>query len=342
MINFRIAFLPQLVTERQIKMAVTRNNLLNNTPIRDQYIRGVKLLKNDFLRSNWPNTYDIFVIWHFYSMMTHTPPDTNDGRNAAHSGPAFLPWHRWMLILLENHLQRVLNDSNFGLPYWNWAIDGDLPLSQQPLSPLWSNDCMGGSGSPVNNGPFAVGSWQVNIEGSLDQNGNPVVVSTNRGLQRELGMDPLGPRLPTTSQIKTIVDANGTDVIFDTFPWNQSSSGFRNSLEGWPNGPSAHNRIHVWIGGDMAPATSPNDPAFYLNHCNVDRIWAGWQQIHNNPSYLPAANESSSLMYHRLDDLLYAITIDPLFDPIYQGNVTPANLIDTSSIYAYDTINDLS
>ncbi len=145
--------------------------------------------------------------------MTHTPPDTNDGRNAAHSGPAFLPWHRWMLILLENHLQRVLNDSNFGLPYWNWAIDGDLPQSQQPLSPLWSNDCMGGSGSPVNNGPFAVGSWQVNIEGALDQNGNPVVVSTNRGLQRELGMDPLGPRLPTTSQIKTIVDANGTDVI---------------------------------------------------------------------------------------------------------------------------------
>ena len=26
----------------------------------------------------------------------------------------------------------------------------------------------------------------------------------------------------------------------------------------------------------MAPATSPNDPVFYLNHCNVDRIWEAW------------------------------------------------------------------
>ncbi len=54
------------------------------------------------------------------------------------------------------------------------------------------------------------------------------------------------------------------------------------------------------------------------------------------------ANESSSLMYHRINDLLYAITTDPLFDPIYQGNVILADLLDTSSIYVYDTFNDLS
>ena len=24
----------------------------------------------------------------------------------------------------------------------------------------------------------------------------------------------------------------------------------------------------------------PNDPVFYLNHCNVDRIWEGWMQKH--------------------------------------------------------------
>ena len=32
-------------------------------------------------------------------MMTPTPPGT--GRNAAHQGPVFLPWHRLMLMLLE-------------------------------------------------------------------------------------------------------------------------------------------------------------------------------------------------------------------------------------------------
>ena len=43
-------------------MTVTRHNILNNSMVRDQYIEGVKLLKNDFLRNDWPNTYDIFVI----------------------------------------------------------------------------------------------------------------------------------------------------------------------------------------------------------------------------------------------------------------------------------------
>ena len=66
-----------------------------------------------------------------------------------HYGPLFLPWHRWMLILLEKHLQRVPGDPNFGLPYWDWSVDGELPPSQQPLAPIWSNDYLGGSGSPV-------------------------------------------------------------------------------------------------------------------------------------------------------------------------------------------------
>ena len=38
---------------------------------------------------------------------------------------------------------------------------------------------------------------------------------------------------------------------------------------------------HTWTGGTMAERTSPLDPLFYLHHCNLDRLWAIWQQ--NNP-----------------------------------------------------------
>jgi len=111
-------------------MTVTRHNILNDNNSRDNFIRGVKLLKNDYLTPNWPSTYDIFVIWHYLAMMESTPSNQPANRriprNAAHSGPAFLPWHRWFLILLERHLQRVLGDDTFGLPYWNWAEDGEL------------------------------------------------------------------------------------------------------------------------------------------------------------------------------------------------------------------------
>jgi tyrosinase len=60
-----------------------------------------------------------------------TPPGQGD-RNAAHRGPVFLPWHRFMLILLELQLQRVLSDPDFGLPYWDWAADGELPRAVSP------------------------------------------------------------------------------------------------------------------------------------------------------------------------------------------------------------------
>jgi len=40
--------------------------------------------------------------------------------------------------------------------------------------------------------------------------------------------------------------------------------------------PCVHNRVHVWVGGDMLPSSSPTDPVFYMNHCNIDRIWEAW------------------------------------------------------------------
>jgi tyrosinase len=321
-------------------MAVIRNNILTNAGTRDKYIQGVKSLKNDFLRQDWPNTYDIFVIWHYNAMMTLTPPNSTSGRNAAHSGPSFLPWHRWMLILLEYHLQRVLNDPNFGLPYWDWGADGELPPDQQLIAQIWADNCMGGSGSPITNGPFAAGSWQVNIEqGFAPGSITPILVSTNRGLQRSLGSDV--NILPTRADVLATVHRNEPNIIYDASPWDRNSSGFRNELEGWPNGPIMHNRIHVWVGGDMAPATSPNDPVFYLNHCNVDRIWSGWQKIHNSPPYVPDASATTTLRGHRLNDRLFRITSSDLFDPIYKGKVSPADLLDVSAQYSYETFDDL-
>lgn len=321
-------------------MAVIRRNIVSNSSVRDKYIEGVKLLKNDFLHSDWPNTYDVFIIWHFHSMMTQTPPSSGSGRNAAHRGPAFLPWHRWLLILLEHHLQRVLNDTNFGLPYWNWAADGELTASQQRNAAIWANNCMGGSGSPVITGPFRSGQWQVNIEqGFAPGSINPTLVSVRRPLRRALGSG--SSRLPTKIEVRKAVRTGSPKVIYDSPPWDINSTGFRNELEGWPNGPTNHNKVHVWVGGDMGPATSPNDPVFYLNHCNVDRIWAGWQQLFQNPKYVPNSSASATLRRHRLNDLLFPVTEDTMFDPIYHGRVRPSNLLNISSRYTYDTFADL-
>jgi len=71
--------------------------------------------------------YDLLVLWHVAAMAI---PDINARQNAAHGGPIFLPWHRYYMIQLEQWLQIVIDDSDFGLPYWDWAADGDLPRDQ--------------------------------------------------------------------------------------------------------------------------------------------------------------------------------------------------------------------
>src|SRR5437667_2107405 len=226
-----------------------RSNILTNATARDKYIQGVKLLKNEFPGpttidlgiagpSQKVSTYDLFVVWHNVAMMTFTPPSQVD-RNAAHKGPVFLPWHRFMLLQLEMNLQRVLgNDSTFGLPYWDWATDGELPPASQKKSAIWAVNCMGGNGSPVTTGPFAFNasnpnSWRVRVTASV----NGQLVQVNRGLRRQLGASVQGlpnpNRLPRKAHTTTVL----TQRPYDADPWGTTSSGFRNLVEGWQSNP---------------------------------------------------------------------------------------------------------
>jgi tyrosinase len=188
-------------------VAVIRRNILTNSNARDNFIRGVKLLKQESSghttadlgipgAAKSVSTYDLFVVWHHKAMMTLTPPGNIDQRNAAHMGPIFCPWHRVMLMLLEQNLQRVLNDTTFGLPYWDWAKDGDRPAAEQKTSDIWDANCLGGEGNPIITGPFAFSatdpaSWRVQVTGNVSGN----LVSVNRGLRRKFAA-PSDPETP--------------------------------------------------------------------------------------------------------------------------------------------------
>lgn len=311
-------------------MAVIRRNIVTDHAARDAFVAGVLALKSEFLGTTTTDlgmpgpaqpvsTYDLFIAWHHLAMGRMTPPTQSD-RNAAHSGPVFLPWHRLMLLLLELQLQRVLNDTTVGLPYWDWAADGDLPGGQQPLAPLWQPDGIGGTGTPVTDGPFRPSEFRVRIASDITGRLRP----TDRGLDRELGTDPAAPTLPTTATQTTTL----RETRYDRPPWNRGSTGFRNRVEGWaPFG--MHNKVHVWVGGDMGPASSPNDPVFYLNHCNEDRLWEAWM-TRRGRTYLPAQTESADLAMHRINDPMYSILIN---QPI-----TPAQMLDVTTFYTYDQL----
>jgi tyrosinase len=118
---------------------------------------------------------------------------------------------------------------------------------------------------------------------------------------------------------------------YDGSNWDQASAGFRDGLEGW-NPYGLHNQIHVWVGGDMLPGTSPNDPVFFLNHCNVDRIWEAWMQPApkgNGRVYLPPNSAPTTLKGHRLNDDLLAFISPP---------TKPSTVLNMTANYTYDSL----
>ena len=46
---------------------------------------------------------------------------------------------------------------------------------------------------------------------------------------------------------------------------------FEPSIESLP-----HNQVHNLIGDIMASLQSPQDPIFWVHHCNIDRLWTAW------------------------------------------------------------------
>ena len=276
----------------------TRRNILS-LPLAD-----VQRLTAAFNTLKANGTYNTVVERHMRAMMEETPAgDTTTDRNIAHRGPSFLAWHRAALLELADAL-RAVDPAIDDLPYWDWAADQALAGGPK-TSKLWTNDYFGPNGDPYQNnrvltGPFK--DWRARI---YVASSNTFRDRSYTGLVRQLGSAVSS--LPTNAQVNDLL-TNSAYTVYDASPWSESSSlqTFRNRLEGFYTGGAMHNRVHTWVGGDMRAGTSPNDPVFWLNHCNVDRVWWQWQQKYGINTYQP---ESGGPAGHNLNDTMtYLIT----------------------------------
>ncbi|MCX5126803.1 tyrosinase family protein [Streptomyces sp. NBC_00347] len=238
-------------------MATRKNQATLTATEKSDFVAAVLELKRRGRYDSYVTTHNAFITG-----------DTDNGERTGHRSPSFLPWHRRFLLQFEADLQSI--NPNVTLPYWDWTVDRTVDAS------LWGPDLLGGNGRTtdrqVTTGPFAFsgGKWPITVR-----------TDTRDYLRRSLGSSTAG--LPTRADVESVL-AVGT---YDTAPWNSSSSGsFRNQLEGWV-GVNLHNRVHVWVGGNMAEGMSPNDPVFWLHHCFIDKLWAEWRARHPDQGYLP-------------------------------------------------------
>jgi tyrosinase len=186
----------------------------------------------------------------------------------SHGNMGFLPWHRAYLLDLERELQAI--DPTVALPYWRFG---------EPAPSLFDMKFMGASDA---NGrvSFAPGHP---LEGW--------VAAGVPGITR-LPAVP-APALRTESDTLQLggIRPNATYGAFVEMEDNP---------HGWAHGAS------FAAGVITDPATSPQDPLFFLLHCNVDRLWAKWQWYHKRTDPAePRAFADGGRVGHRLADRMW-------------------------------------
>ena len=242
------------------------------------FVSAVLRLKNNVdsvLSPGKQSRYDDFVQVHKNAMMG---PDMI--MPMPHGGPLFFPWHRVLLRQFELDLQAAAGDKSITVPYWDWSLTGD--------SNPFTDDFLGGDGDSAQHhrvvfGPFAFSNGRFPIRVWDDGPGDP-------GLLREFGTDPTA-YLPTSHEVATALTR---------IPYSPAAGSWERTCEG-----ALHNPVHRWVGGNMADATSPNDPVFFLHHCYLDLLWERWKKQHPTTApYLPASGGNgidltSTLVFNR-------------------------------------------
>jgi tyrosinase len=91
----------------------------------------------------------------------------------------------------------------------------------------------------------------------------------------------------------------------------------------------------IFVGTMSALDCSPNDPVFFLHHCNVDRIWAAWEERYG-ASYAPDSGWNQGW---NLNDELYPYVQFRDVPEMQREGITNASMLDFRSLgYTYDDL----
>lgn len=359
---------PKPITYTNLKI---RKNVVDLTPQeKAAFVNALKTLKNTIPEGSQMSQYDLFVLQHVLTMgfrkkLGATGPAQG---NPAHSQPAFLPWHRQYLYEFEQALQKI--DPSVTVPYWDWTDPNALKIILQDdfLGPSGQGETVNipeaGSftGGTVTSGLFA--DWILNDKIHFD----PITMtSMGTKLIRFIGLPPHDRYFLPKAEVEQLFRYNNYEIF------NALIEGamILNAKNQWEEGWTLHAYAHSVIGGSLVDEihpshgqphqikilgtmdsipSSPYDPIFWLNHANVDRLWAQWQdQGHTGETFYPSHGMPWG---HNLHDPMWPwdgglsqpgnygigniVTLLP--KPSSAKVVTPADVLDFRKLgYTFDT-----
>lgn len=291
---------------------------------------------NPSVRKEWRSlTQDQRNQFHQAVKCLQTKPSDIDGQtlfdrfSSLHVGKAgeihyvarFLPWHRFYLKAREMALNQCGYTGPF--PYWDWTIDAD---ANNLSGSVIFDPVAGFGGNGAQRASPGVGKYCVTDGPYGIQSNFSVAYPQTRCLQRNFNM---GGRW-------RMQGSQHTSQVINNILQSDRYSNFEQQLEEGP-----HDAVHNEVAADMAAFFSPADSLFFAHHCNVDRIWALWQNqsqdhlqdYNGNTVQGQDPNDSSRYPLATLDDTISLLGLMGLPD------VTVRDLMDTRSellCYVYD------
>ena len=163
-----------------------------------------------------------------------------------HSWPVFLPWHRMWLFLFEQELRKI--DCRVTVPYFDFTQHWQDWWAHSPFDA----EHIGGDGESgdccVSTGPFRKGLWNVTefLGGGC--------------LCRTFNKEKLMPSPKMATIALSLWKPNQMHLV----------SNFINIY--------FHNLLHDAMGGFMYLASAGVDPAFWMLHGYLDKMWSSWQE----------------------------------------------------------------
>lgn len=188
----------------------------------------------------------------------------------AHGQPAFLTWHRAMLLHVERELQKI--DPTVALHYWNWDAAAPNVFHQSFMGAPDTSAGSFGIAEPIFAATNPLNGWNTDLpfsSGELRRSGADHTLAPVPGYFKPLD-HPIDPSL----------------VDRPNYGPTSMSTTFSSEVEGL-----SHNPAHGWpCGGGhvIAPVRSAADPLFYLLHSQIDRQWAYWQRAQNRHGVIVA------------------------------------------------------
>jgi hypothetical protein len=342
-------------------MGIRKNAKFLSATEKLNYVKACVLMKADIVNPmaaavDQYSRWDEFVAIHAKIQNAFSPAGT--GINFGHGGAGaygFLTWHRFFLYTFEQKLQTYV--PGVMIPYWDWTD----PATIMVAGFLGPNGDIA-TGNIVNQGYFAYnkpGSAATPAAGSV-----PAMPANATALPAWWPPSLPGWRLPAMFP-STFV--GGLKRSFRTLAALPTPTDIRNCLAlpdyaafqagleggaGIPSGNIMHNAMHPWVGnavGHMTDAKiSSFDPIFWVLHCNVDRLWAMWQEDGHSTEF-PVGGADTG---HNLVDMMYpwvgatpgfgtsspVATVIPM--PTFAFSKTNGDTLEyrNNFNYAYDTI----